>query len=175
MSGRTESEMPNWKRDFPVRQEEATHISRREFAKFLGLLSGSLALGNAAIVVKSFAFPATELQGEHFICRQDEVPVGEMRQFAIDNGAREIPYILIHLSDNEWKAFEQKCTHLSCAVRYRADIDQIECPCHNGYFDARTGAPLQGPPPRPLPELGVSVREGKVYVTALETQPRIPS
>lgn len=169
MENSEDTRTPGWKRDFPVRQDEATHISRREFAKFLGLLSGSLALGNGAIVVKSIASPGDAFEGEHYICEESEVPVGQMRQFVLERGARQIPYILIHLGDNEWKAFEQKCTHLSCSVRYRADLDQIECPCHKGYFDARTGEPLQGPPPRPLPELDVIVREHKVYVRETQT------
>ncbi|MDN3670760.1 Rieske (2Fe-2S) protein [Echinicola jeungdonensis] len=156
---------PSWKKDFPIDFGEATHVSRREFAKFLGLFSGALALGNAAIVIKSLAFPEKELEGQHFICQASEVPVGEMKQFEI-TGKEVIPYILIHLEEGEWRAFEQKCTHLACAVRYRADINQIECPCHKGYFDPKTGRVLQGPPPRPLPQLDVVIKEDQVFVQA---------
>ncbi len=167
MSSASDSEkIPNSKGDCPIRQDEATHVSRREFAKFLCLLSGGMALGNAAIVIKSFAFPNAHLEGEHFICDATEVAVGEMKQFVI-KGSLEIPYILIHLEEKEWRAFEQKCTHLSCAVRYREDIKKIECPCHKGYFDARTGVVLQGPPPRPLPQLKVVVKDDKVFVKAI--------
>jgi cytochrome b6-f complex iron-sulfur subunit len=158
--------IPNWKNDFPVEQKAATHVSRREFAKFLGLLSGALAVGNGAIVVKALAFPEKALEGEHFICQEADVPLGQMLQFEI-HGSKTIPYILIHLPDGEWRAFEQKCTHLACAVRYREDIDRIECPCHKGYFDARTGAVIQGPPPRPLPQLEVVVKQGNVLVRAM--------
>ena len=157
---------PNWRSDFPIRQDEATHVSRREFAKFLCLLSGGMVLGNAAIVIKSIAFPKTPLEGEHLVCNTADVSVGAMKQFVI-KGELEVPYILIHLAENEWRAFEQKCTHLSCAVHYRADIKKIECPCHKGYFDARTGVVLQGPPPRALPQLAVVVRNEQVFVKAL--------
>lgn len=160
-------EVPNWKKDFPIRQEKATHVSRREFAKFLGLLSGALALGNGAIVIKALAFPSKPLEGEHFIVNEDEVSVGEMFQFEVE-GRRTVPYILIHLREGEWRAFEQKCTHLTCAVRYRHDEGKIECPCHNGWFDADTGNVLQGPPPRPLPQLEVVVRDGRVFVKQAE-------
>ncbi|MGK7392496.1 MAG: ubiquinol-cytochrome c reductase iron-sulfur subunit [Candidatus Cyclobacteriaceae bacterium M2_1C_046] len=165
-------EVPNWKSDFPIESKKATHVSRREFAKFLGLLSGALALSNGAIVIKALAFPSKPLEGEHFVVNQDEVPVGEMFQFEIE-GAKVIPYILIHLEENKWRAFEQKCTHLACAVRYRADINQIECPCHKGYFDPETGNVLQGPPPRPLPQLEVVLREGKVYVKQIQESPNV--
>ena len=158
--------IPNWKSDFPIREEESTHVSRREFAKFLCLLSGGLAMGNAGIVIKSFAFPSKSLEGEHLICTAGEVPVGAMKQFAV-KGRLEVPYILIHLEENVWRAFEQKCTHLSCAVRYRQDIKKIECPCHHGYFDPSTGRVLQGPPPRPLPQLEVVLRNSEVFVKAM--------
>lgn len=158
-------ETPKWKNDFPIDKEEATHVSRREFAKFLTLFSGALALGNGAIVLKSIAFPEKELEGQHFICESGQVPIGEMLQFEIE-GDKVIPYILIHLEDGEWRAFEQKCTHLACAVIYRKDLNLIECPCHKGYFDPRTGVVTQGPPPRPLPQLDVVIENGKVFVQA---------
>src|SRR5690606_15828455 len=157
--------IPNWKVDFPIQSKLGSHVSRREFAKFLGLLSGALALSNGALVIKSLAFPQKPLEGEHFICDADEVPVWEMFQFEIE-GSKIIPYILIHLEENKWRAFEQKCTHLSCAVRYRTDLNQIECPCHHGFFNADTGDVIQGPPPRALPQLEVVSREGKIYVKA---------
>ncbi len=159
------NELENWKTDFPVQKEEATHVSRREFAKFLCLLSGGFALGNGLVVLNSVANPKEELQGEHFVCNADEVPVGEMKQFIV-SGNKDIPYILIHLEENKWRAFEQKCTHLSCAVLYRADINKIECPCHRGFFNPDTGEVLAGPPPRPLPQLQVVMKNEKIYVVA---------
>ncbi|GHA46802.1 Tat pathway signal sequence domain protein [Salinimicrobium marinum] len=163
MSKEDPEKEPSWKSDFPIEMKRGTHVSRREFAKFLGLLSGAFALSNGFIVIRAMAFPDKPLEGEHFIVNAEEVPVGEMFQFEIQGG-KHIPYILIHLEENEWRAFEQKCTHLTCAVRYQKDVNQIQCPCHNGWFSADTGEVLQGPPPRPLPQLDVAVRDGKVYV-----------
>lgn len=159
-----DKDQPHWKRDFPIRMDEATHISRREFAKFLGLLSGGMVLGNGYVVLNSL-FAEKEIEGEHFVCNTDEVPVGGMKEFSITD-SKTIPYILIRLSDNQWRAFEQKCTHLACAVRYVDEEKKIQCPCHNGWFNAETGEVIQGPPPRALPQLNVVVKEGKVYVTA---------
>jgi len=158
---------PKWKDDFPIETKLATHVSRREFAKFLGLLSGAFALSNGVIVIRAIAFPEKPLEGEHFIVNENEVAVGEMFQFEVQ-GKEHIPYILIHLQEEEWRAFEQKCTHLTCAVRYEKEENKIHCPCHNGWFSADTGEVLQGPPPRPLPQLDVVVKEGKVFVKAME-------
>jgi len=156
-------DMPNWKSDFPIQQKKATHVSRREFAKFLALFSGTLALANGVIVIRSLLFPAKPLEGEHYVCQETDVAVGQMFQFKIE-GTETVPYILVHLEESEWRAFEQKCTHLTCAVRYREDLKKIECPCHHGFFSADTGDVLQGPPPRPLPQLQVVIKDGKVYV-----------
>lgn len=153
-----------WEVDFPIERVEAQHVSRREFAKFLCLVSGGLCLGSAWLAVRDRLFPPAKITGEQFVCNASEVPVGGMRAFSLPE--TRLPYILIRLEENEWRAFEQKCTHLSCAVFYRKDLDKIECPCHNGWFDARTGQVLQGPPPRPLPQLGVEVRKDQVFVTA---------
>lgn len=159
----TDQDIPKWKADFPVKQEEATHVSRREFAKFLCLLSGSLALGNGLIASKPFLFPKKNLQGRHFICHVHELAIGEMTDFILNNNHR-VPYILIRLEENEWRCYEQKCTHLSCAVLYDHQIKKIVCPCHKGYFDPDSGKVLQGPPPRALPALAVSVEGDKIFV-----------
>lgn len=169
MAKETPEKIPNWKSDFPIRTEKARHISRREFAKFLGLLSGALALSNGVIVIKALAFPSKPLEGEHFVCNVGDVAVGEMFQFEI-HGEKVIPYILIRLEEDRWRAFEQKCTHLACAVRYRKEENKIQCPCHNGWFSAETGEVLQGPPPRPLPQLEVLVKDAKVYVRELQNE-----
>jgi len=160
---------PNWKKDFPIEKTKALHVSRREFAKFLGMLSAALALSNGGIVIKSLLFPKEGLKGEHFVCNVSEVAVGEMFQFKIE-GTRVVPYILIRLEEDHWRAFEQKCTHLACAVRYRVDLNQIECPCHQGFFNVESGDVIAGPPPRRLPQLEVVVRNEKIYVKGKDEQ-----
>ncbi len=75
------NKIPNWRSDFPIRDKEAVHVSRREFAKFLSLFSGALALGSGAIVVKTLAFPGEEPEGEHFICERIGGTSGSMFQF----------------------------------------------------------------------------------------------
>ena len=156
---------PAWEADFPVERVEATHVSRREFAKFLCLVSGGLTAGSGWVAVKDQLFPPHHFQGEHRVCSTAEVPSGGTRAFTLPGDPQ--PYILIHLETGEWRAFEQKCTHLSCAVFYKPGSGKIECPCHNGWFDARTGTVLQGPPPRPLPQLAVKVRDESVFVSAM--------
>jgi cytochrome b6-f complex iron-sulfur subunit len=156
----------HWKEDFPIDQLESSQVSRRDFAKFLCLVSGGLAAGTGAVAVKANFFPEEKIEGEHFVCKKSEIPVGGTRSFVIKGST--IPYVLIHLEDGELRAYEQKCTHLSCAVFYKPNSGKIECPCHNGWFDAKTGEVLAGPPPRPLPRLDVVEKADGIYVKAFE-------
>lgn len=156
----------HWKEDFPVYQLESTQVSRRDFAKFLCLVSGGLAVGSGYVAVKANFFPPEKVGGDHFVCKKDELPIGGTRSFVIKGST--IPYILIHMENDQFRAYEQKCTHLSCAVFYKPGSGKIECPCHNGLFDAFTGEVLAGPPPRPLPRLDVVIKGEEVYVKDFE-------
>jgi Rieske Fe-S protein len=68
-----------------------------------------------------------------------------------------IPGLLLRTPDGDLRAFSAVCTHLQCTVQYRADMSQIWCACHNGWYDL-AGNVVSGPPPRPLPRLAVNVR-----------------
>ena len=48
------------------------------------------------------------------------------------------------------------------------------CPCHRGQFDVKTGAVLAGPPPRPLDELAVEIRDSAVFVQYRDFRLGIP-
>jgi Rieske Fe-S protein len=157
--------IPHWKTDFPIERSTATTISRRDFARYLCFVSGGLAAGSGFVVLKTQFFPSPKVEGEHLVCRTGDIPVGATRAFTLPGSS--IPYILIRLENGAWRAYEQKCTHLSCAVYYRPGSGQIECPCHNGFFDAMTGEPVAGPPPRALPALEVVVRGNELYVKAI--------
>ena len=148
--------------DFPIERVEAEHVSRREFAKFLCLVSGGMAAGTGWLAVKDRFLPPFKLTGEVRVCLTHELPVGGTHPFRLEG--TKMPFILVRPSENEWFAYEQKCTHLSCAVYYSPVTDRIECPCHKGYFDVRSGKVLQGPPPRPLHRLDVVVKGVDVFV-----------
>ena len=158
----------NWKKDFPILKQQARNVSRREYAKFPTLVSGGLLEGSGLVAAKAYILPKEEVEGEHFVCKKDEIPVGGTRAFVIEGST--IPYILIHLESGEFKAYEQKCTHLSCSVFYKPGTDIIYCPCHNGSFDAKTGEVLAGPPPRALPNLEVFLKGNDIFVKASSSE-----
>ena len=85
------------------------------------------------------------------------------------NTARLVPFgqtpaIVVRLKTGELRAFAGTCTHLSCTVQYRPDLEHIWCACHNGVYDL-TGRNVSGPPPRPLQLYDVHVRGNEVIVS----------
>ena len=63
-------------------------------------------------------------------------------------------------------AFDGRCTHLGCTVRFRADESGggvFRCPCHGGVFDA-DGSPQSGPVTEALRRLETRVVDGTVEV-----------
>jgi menaquinol-cytochrome c reductase iron-sulfur subunit len=78
---------------------------------------------------------------------------------------RQLNGVWLYTADGKkFKAYNAHCTHLGCAFVYDKDRKNFACPCHRGQFDVQTGRVLAGPPPRPLDELNVEVRDGSVYV-----------
>ncbi|PTS94690.1 (2Fe-2S)-binding protein, partial [Flavobacterium sp. HMWF030] len=44
----------NWKKDFPIKKQESTQVSRRDFAKFLTFVSGGLMVGSGFVAAKAY-------------------------------------------------------------------------------------------------------------------------
>jgi nitrite reductase/ring-hydroxylating ferredoxin subunit len=72
------------------------------------------------------------------------------------------PALLIHTPDG--RAYSAVCNHFACIVRWNPDLQRIDCPCHDGFFDPRDGHVIAGPPPEPLAALSVSVVDGQIYI-----------
>lgn len=70
----------------------------------------------------------------------------------------------------KFKAYNGHCTHLGCSYLYNKELKTFACPCHRGQFDVKTGAVLAGPPPRPLDELPVEIRDSAVFVNYRDFQ-----
>lgn len=73
------------------------------------------------------------------------------------------PVIIVRTSGGELRAFSATCTHLSCTVQFRSDLEHIWCACHNGHYDL-TGRNIEGPPPRPLDRYDVALRGDEVVI-----------
>ncbi len=75
----------------------------------------------------------------------------------------EIMMYLYTEDGRNYTAMSNVCTHLGCRVRWIEDRQQFYCPCHNGIYD-RQGQVLAGPPPRPLDQFPVNIKDNDIYV-----------
>lgn len=74
----------------------------------------------------------------------------------------EAPCLLIRKNDSQFVAYSRTCTHAGCPVFYHPENNDIECPCHGGFFAVDDGRVLSGPPPRPLPRIRLELQGDEV-------------
>jgi Rieske Fe-S protein len=91
------------------------------------------------------------------------VPVGGA--IKVDIGGS--PVIVARPSAQQVACFSAICTHQGCTVEPSGD--KLNCPCHGSQYDALTGQVLRGPAPDPLPEIGVTVKNGEIVTTGTTT------
>ncbi len=156
----TGSKKPLWSEEFSVHASEDRYVLRRQFIKFLTLVSFGMFTGNAWIWLRSVWSRPEPSFSELTIGPASDLAVGGVRLFNYP-GPHD-PCILVRTAEDSFVAYSQKCTHLSCAVYYSAANHRLECPCHEGYFSVDDGRVLQGPPPRPLPRIALEQRQGKL-------------
>ena len=147
---RSPSKEPLWKDEFSVFTSDERYVTRRQFTQFLTLASLGMFVGNLWILVKAYFAKAPSFPSVA-VAEMGEIPVRGVKLFTYPTERDHC--ILIRASEEEYVAYSQKCTHLSCAVYFSAKEDRLECPCHRGFFSVKDGSVLQGPPPRPLPQI----------------------
>ncbi|MEL0283175.1 MAG: Rieske 2Fe-2S domain-containing protein, partial [Ilumatobacter sp.] len=87
------------------------------------------------------------------------VEIGGLRR--VDVGDRT--YVLCRLAEDEVALLDGLCTHGAVHLADGALLDgQLECPKHNGRFDARSGAPCRKPIREALTAYHVDVRDGRI-------------
>jgi len=159
-------QQPLWREEVSFRGADEQYVNRRQFAKFTVLASLGMFAGNAWILVRSWLRKEPSYP-EQAVASMNEVPVGAVKQFQYP-GPHD-PCLLIRLDSDTYVAYSQKCTHLSCAVVYDRTKNRIECPCHNGFFSARTVLLLQRPPPRPLVRIRLIRRDERLVAVGVDT------
>lgn len=80
-----------------------------------------------------------------------ELAVGDAHAIPVVGGE----VLAVRLDADTVVAFDRRCPHLGCPVRWVAERGRLECPCHHAAFDARTGDVLLGPPARGLTRIEV--------------------
>ena len=83
----------------------------------------------------------------------------------IRNGSRFNRLVIGRIGDDIF-AYTAICTHDGCDVTdWLADEHVLSCPCHYSKFDPKDGGRVKdGPAPRALPQLPLTVADGKLVV-----------
>jgi Rieske Fe-S protein len=164
--GRPPGEQPKWRQDFPIDWPDDHYVARRDFTKFMVLTSFAFVAGQAWIAVQNFLRQRRGQPRLQQIATIDQLAVGESLAFNFPSDHDTC--LLVRTGEQTFVAFDQRCTHLSCAVIPDPDKKQFHCPCHNGSFDLETGRPLAGPPRRPLARVKLEIINGAIYAAGIE-------
>jgi Rieske Fe-S protein len=147
---------PLWRRDFPFEAASEEEVTRREFARYLALGAGAIAAANVGLAAWT-QLRSINTGAPRPIIALADVALGDTHLFRYPGKAD--PAILLRVDADTVVAFSQKCTHLGCVVHFQREENRWHCPCHEGNFDALTGAVLAGPPTRPLGRIDVEIRD----------------
>ncbi|HET6267746.1 MAG TPA: Rieske 2Fe-2S domain-containing protein [Acidobacteriota bacterium] len=165
--GRPEAEQPQWRQDFPVDFSQDQYVARRDFTKFLVLISFAFVVGQVWIIITNLLRKA---RGETPLRQVADLSQLRNSGFVLFQYPEEHdPCVLVQMEDGALAAYSQKCTHLSCPVIAKVSESRFHCPCHEGSFDMKTGLALAGPPRRPLSRIRIKVVGTAVYATGVET------
>jgi Rieske Fe-S protein len=142
-----------------LQREELPPITRRGFNKWFGAAS-ALAVAGALVAYWQKHKPGYPIK---IIAQASEIPVGGSKIFTYP--ADDRPCFLLRPAVETYVAFSRLCTHHTCPVFYRPEQNIFTCPCHGGVFSATNGAVLDGPPPKPLPQLILERRGNDIIAT----------
>ncbi|MBP1934587.1 Rieske 2Fe-2S domain-containing protein [Ammoniphilus resinae] len=144
-------------------------IDRRSFMKTLAGAAGLFAVSTlpwGAVAAKELMGLNNKKYPELEIAKLNQVAVGDAVEFAYPG--EHDSALLVRLGENEFKAYQNACTHLRCPVFWSKERDQLVCPCHHGFFDVKSGEPTAGPPRRALPEIVIKVDGGSIYAVGVK-------
>ncbi len=146
--------------DVPTRPQR---VGRRKFLDYSFTAALAALAGAVLYPVINYLVPPKTKE-----ITSDSVVAGKVGDLAPNSGRIFAfggkPAILLRTPDGDIRAFTAVCTHLACTVQYRPELSHIWCACHDGHYDLH-GQVLAGPPPRPLAEFRVTVKDDNVVVT----------
>lgn len=140
-----------------------TPITRRRFIQFLLGFSVISTIVGMLVPVIGYLLPKSSTAsygGPTEVGKEQDFPPNSSQVVSVNDK----PVIIVNSKAGGMKAFSAICTHLGCIVSWDARKGTIHCPCHDGFFNAVTGAVISGPPPRALAQYEVAVKDGKVLV-----------
>lgn len=161
-------DQPKWRRDFPIDINEDNTVARRDFVRFLVLVSGAFVVGQLWIAFRMMFRAEAPAPAARRIAAVADIPIGGAVSFTYPGDNDHC--LLVRPDAETFVAYDQQCTHLQCAVVPDVAQGLLLCPCHNGSFELATGRARTGPPRRALPRVTLELRDGAVFATGVETR-----
>ena len=149
-------------------------VGRRSFLAGLSLALGAIGTLIVGVPVVGFLLnPLLKQAPETWrgVGAVDDFSIGETTSVVLED-ASPLPWAGVTARTAAWlrresvdkfTAFSINCTHLGCPVRWLDDAHLFMCPCHGGVY-YQDGSVAAGPPPKPLIEYPVRVRDGMVEI-----------
>lgn len=147
--------------------EDVPPLTRRTFVK-VGMTVAGAAYA-AALGYPLYRYLSSPAENAAALAAVKEVTLADAdklpREAALMFKFAGRPALLLHHADDTWTALTAVCTHLGCTVQFDKDRKAIYCACHGGVYDAKTGANISGPPPKPLTKYVAQILPGKVVIS----------
>jgi arsenite oxidase small subunit len=147
---------------------ERQSLSRRGFMKRLleiGVVGSIVAI--VAPIIAYFYPSKLEEEPSEPVSAGDAESLGVGQSRSVRYG--RYPALVIRLPDG-LRVYSAVCTHFACIVAYNAEVNQIRCPCHDGFFDPVDGSVISGPPLKPLRELPFYEEGGQIFIGEKQDQ-----
>ncbi|CAG7641651.1 Arsenite oxidase subunit AioB [Paenibacillus solanacearum] len=152
-----------------IHKQNERSLDRRSFMKLMVGAAGVFAVSTlpwGTIAARELTGLRSKQYEAAKVADISAVKVGDAIEFAYPG--EHDSALLIRLGENEYKAYQNACTHLKCPVYWSKEQGEMLCPCHHGVFDVKTGAPTAGPPRRPLPEIVLKQEQGAIFATGVK-------
>ncbi len=136
-------------------EAEATLWSRRDFFSLAGWGGLLAVLAAAGIAFMRFMFPRVLFEPSPVFKAgfPSEYPVG-----TVSERWKKDQRVWIGRTGEGFYALLAICTHLGCTPNWLEAENKFKCPCHGSGF-RRTGVNFEGPAPRPLERIRISLAD----------------
>lgn len=143
------------KKSVAVGKEGSIWLSRRDFFSRAGWAAFFSFVGTMLIGSLRFMFPRVLFEPSPVFKAgyPDDYPVG-----AVSTKWVKDYRVWIVRSEEGFYAIFAQCTHLGCTPRWLDAENKFKCPCHGSGF-TRDGVNFEGPAPRPLERVRITLAE----------------
>lgn len=149
------AERPSPKQPVAVDKQGTLWMSRRNFSSRAGWVAFFSFVGSFLIGSLRFMFPRVLFEPSPVFKAgyPDDYPVGTVNT----SWVKEQRVWIVRSEEGIYAIFAQ-CTHLGCTPRWLDAENKFKCPCHGSGF-TRTGINFEGPAPRPLERVQITLAD----------------